>query len=237
MRIAGPLASGLGHAGLVGLALVGPPFLWAPPDRPVPAVMVSLLSAADLSRLALAAPPAAGPAAQPDPTPPPPMPPPLLPPPSAMPAVEAAPPAPGTLAPGPETAAPLAGIGALGDGFGNPLGGTVIEAPQVEAPAEVDPEAERAIWVAKVQRAVALARIYPEIARARGLEGRVALQVVLTPDGELVSAQLLRSSGAMTLDRAALDTVRRAKYPAAPVALEDPRLVVAVEVVFAERGR
>ena len=61
MRVAGAFLSGFGHAGFVGLALVGPPFLWAPPDRPVPSVAVTFLTAAE--HAALGRPPAPPPPA------------------------------------------------------------------------------------------------------------------------------------------------------------------------------
>ena len=124
---------------------------------------------------------------------------------------------------------------------GTPLG---IGEAQPEAappgPAEdlgVDGEALRAGYAAQVQRAVSRARVYPQVARDRGLEGRVAFQLVLSPDGGLVAAQLVQSSGAMTLDRAALETVRRAKYPPVPPEIEDQRLTVAVEVIFTGSDR
>jgi protein TonB len=225
VRVAGTFLSGIGHAGVIGLAAIGPPFLWAPPDRPVAAVAVSLLSPADLAAL-VPRPPAPAPPRSPPPSPPPaaspkPMPPPLVPAPK-----EAPPPAATTLAPGFDAAAPL-GVEA-----GAP-GGEGELAPE----AETDPEAVRADWAARVQRAVRIARIYPEVARARGLEGRVTLQLVLATDGRLLASQLIGSSGAMSLDRAALETVRRAKYPPLPAGLEAERTPVMVEVVFAGSDR
>lgn len=230
MRLAGALLSGLGHAGVVWLAAIGPPFLWAPPDRPLPAMAVTILSAADLA--ALTPPP---PAPPPPPSPPPtatpaPMPPPLLPAPE-----EAPPPATTTLAPGFDSGTPL-GVGETApteEGLPD-LAPAPESVPEEDAD---DPAAARAAYAAQIQRAVRRARVYPEIARARGLEGRVAFQLVLSPEGRLLAAQLLHSSGAMTLDRAALETVRRATYPPAPAAIAAPRLPVAVEVVFTGSDR
>ena len=124
---------------------------------------------------------------------------------------------------------------------GTPLG---IGEAQPEAapsgPAEdlgVDGEALRAGYAAQVQRAVSRHGSIRRSPAIGVLEGRVALQLVLSPDGGLVAAQLVRSSGAMTLDRAALETVRRAKYPPVPPEIEDPRLTVAVEVIFTGSDR
>jgi protein TonB len=44
MRVAGLLLSGLGHAGLVGLALIAPPWLRPHHDEPVPAIEISMIS-------------------------------------------------------------------------------------------------------------------------------------------------------------------------------------------------
>lgn len=240
VRVAGAFVSGLGHAGLVGLALVGPPFLWAPRDRPVPAIAVSLLSPGELA--ALRPPPPSPPS---PPTAPPrqaaapvPMPPPLVP---AAPA-ESEQRAPAT------TLAPGFGAGALlgedeTSGQAPPVSGdpdTASPAPEAVEPAvepAVDPEALRVAYAARVQRAVARARVYPQVARDRGLEGRVAFQLVLSREGRLLTSQLLRSSGAMTLDRAALETVRRAAYPPVPADLDGERVPVAVEVVFTGSDR
>ncbi|MBT9289783.1 energy transducer TonB, partial [Prosthecodimorpha staleyi] len=58
---------------------------------------------------------------------------------------------------------------------------------------------------------------YPDAARERGTEGRVPVAFVVARDGRLVSAELVGSSGSPDLDRATLDTVRRAApYPQAP---------------------
>lgn len=55
MRGAGLFLSGLGHAGLIGLALVAPPWLAARPGKPVPVVTVSLVREVDLAALEAAA--------------------------------------------------------------------------------------------------------------------------------------------------------------------------------------
>jgi protein TonB len=208
---------------LLGLAAIGPPFLWAPPDRPLPAMAVTLVLPAELAATE-PAPPASHPAPEPVAQAEPPARPVAMPPP-LVPAPEAAPqPVPDTLAPGFDAAAPL-GVEAP-PAAGGP-------APEVA----VDSEALRAAYAAQVQRAVTRARVYPRVARDRGLEGRVVFQLVLSPEGGLLASQLLQSAGAMTLDRAALETVRRARYPAAPAGIEAERLPVTVEVVFTGSDR
>lgn len=241
MRVAGAFVSGLGHAGVLGLAIVGPPFLWAPRDRPVPTMAVTLLSPAELAALRPPPLPPSAPPPQPAaaPAPPAPMPPPLVPAPAAE---DPAPPSTTTLAPGFDARAPLGVEETLSDQAPEASGGAdeagpTPEVAEPEADVEVDAEALRAAYAAQVQRAVSRARVYPRVARDRGLEGRVAFRLVLSGDGRLLASQLLRSSGAMTLDRAALETVRRAAYPPAPAALEAARLPVAVEVIFTGSDR
>ena len=235
MRVAGAFLSGVGHAGVIGLAAIGPPFLWAPRDAPVPAMVVTLLGPAEFA--ALAVPPAPAPpvivrGSEPAaPARPVAMPPPLVRTPEEAPAPATPPPT--TLVPSFEATT------TLGIDPGAPAA-LPDEAAGAEGPAEepvADSGALRAGYAAQVRRAVSLARVYPQVARDRGLEGRVLFQLVLSPEGGLLAAQLLQSSGAMTLDRAALETVRRAKYPPVPAGIEDPRLTVAVEVVFAGSDR
>ena len=239
-RVAGAFLSGIGHAGVVGLAAIGPPFLWAPRDRPVPAVVVTLLSPAELAALDPAA--AArrhlrGRRRPPPPSrPPSPMPPPLVPAPGG-----GAAPRGDDARPGFDAAAPL-GVGeappagAPDEGCGDraePAGGA-----RRRAGPEVDRRRCAPDYAAQVQRAVTprpgLSGGGPG-ARARGAGGVPAR--ARRADGRLLASQLLQSSGAMTLDRAALDTVRRATYPPAPAAIEAERMPVAVEVVFAGSDR
>ena len=231
VRVAGALLSALGHAGLLGLAAIGPPFLWAPKDHPVPVVSVTLLTVAELADMVPAPPPVP---AAPVPAPIPsaarsvPMPPPLVAAPAEEPTPEET-----TLAPGFDAGAPLGLAEGAADG-GAVFGAQPDLATSLDASPEagIDVETLRLDYAARVQKAVDRARVYPRVARDRGLEGRVLFQVVLSPDGRLLASQLLQSSGAMTLDRAALETVRKARFPAAPAGIEEERQTFAVEVVF-----
>lgn len=235
MRGAGALLSGLGHAGLLGLAAVGPPFLWAPKDRPIPAVSITLVSVGEFA--ALLRPPLPAPPPEPEAAAPAPsvartlpMPAPLV----AAP-VEELPPATSTLTPSFDPRAPL-GIAEAPPPDGAPAASGALPGlatgPDAAPGPEVDAESLRLDHAARVQRAVELARVYPQVARDRGLEGRVLFQVVLAPDGRLLASQLLQSSGAMTLDRAALETVRKARFPPAPAGIEAERQSFTVEIVF-----
>jgi protein TonB len=64
---------------------------------------------------------------------------------------------------------------------------------------------------------------YPDEARARDLSGVATVRFSLSAQGTVERVDLVRSSGHASLDRAALDAVRRgAPYPGGPVTLETP---------------
>ena len=53
---------------------------------------------------------------------------------------------------------------------------------------------------------------YPESARRRGQQGRVILQVDVSPDGLPTTVSVMQSSGFPTLDAAALAAVQRWRF-------------------------
>lgn len=57
---------------------------------------------------------------------------------------------------------------------------------------------------------------YPELARRRGKEGKVAVRVIADADGNVTSAEVVRSSGSAALDQAALKQAKKAKIKAQP---------------------
>jgi len=61
----------------------------------------------------------------------------------------------------------------------------------------------------RAQSALSEHLFYPPEAVARGLEGEVVLLLVLADSGQLISADIARSSGHALLDQAALDAARR----------------------------
>jgi protein TonB len=220
MRLAGAALSALGHAALIALAAWALPWLRARPEPPPPVVTVSLVTDADLAALARAAkppspppPPAPAPAPtarptlvgprflppdEPDPTPPPPAPEDFgLAPtfdaaaPLGLPAPETAPPPPAE----PEEAEPEA-------------------EPEPEAPADLVLLRER--HMRALSAAALRARVYPPAAKGRGLMGTARVYLEVARDGSLLEAGLMTSSGSASLDRAALEAARRARFPAAP---------------------
>lgn len=78
-------------------------------------------------------------------------------------------------------------------------------------------------WEAQVLTHLEKYRRYPAAARARRQQGVVHVRFKMNRAGRLLSSEILRSSGSPALDRAALDTVRRAQpLPAIPPEKPDP---------------
>ncbi len=88
-----------------------------------------------------------------------------------------------------------------------------------------------------VQRARPLGALvpeYPQGARRRGEEGEVLVRAAIDATGRCIHAAVERSSGSLDLDRAAVDTVRRASFAPAsedgiPVAMVD-RFIIAFQL-------
>lgn len=57
---------------------------------------------------------------------------------------------------------------------------------------------------------------YPHEARIRGQEGTVEIHLTVGPDGRVGEAKVIRSSGHLLLDAAALAALRRWRYEARP---------------------
>jgi protein TonB len=102
--------------------------------------------------------------------------------------------------------------------------------PAPPAPAAADTGATASAFNNKVIAALARAKRYPPDARARREEGTATLAITLNRSGRVLNAEVTRSSGSKSLDRAALETARRAAMPGVPAELSDPlRVVVALE--------
>ena len=100
-------------------------------------------------------------------------------------------------------------------------------APTAGPPARATPSPE---FQRRVLAALEKVRRYPPAARARREDGVVVLTFTMNRAGKVLGASVKTSSGSPTLDRAALETVRRASLPRVPDEFADPlRLVVPVE--------
>lgn len=102
-----------------------------------------------------------------------------------------------------------------------------VTAPEPSSAVSTTPTPE---FQRKVLAALQRALRYPPAARARRLEGTAVVAFTMNRQGRVLSATIQTSSGSPELDRAALETVRRAGLPRVPAELSDPlRLVVPVE--------
>ena len=119
-----------------------------------------------------------------------------------------------------------------------PVAAASKEAPQpVPTPGPVRPATLDAGMLAAYGRelagAVATRQRYPRIALLRQWQGTAVLQLELSPDGRLLSARVLSSSGHDTLDRQALEMVREAvPLTRLPADLAWRSLTIDVPVVF-----
>jgi protein TonB len=80
-------------------------------------------------------------------------------------------------------------------------------------------------------------KLYPEAARERGWEGRVAVELVIGADGTLAAANIRQSSGHGLLDREALEMLKRAAtMTPVPPALKGREFRLDVPVLFELRN-
>ena len=116
------------------------------------------------------------------------------------------------------------------------------QAPEASAPKSIPaPPATRAANnIAATWQAIILAHLekyrrYPAAARARGEQGAAQVSFRMNRQGRVLSSRISRSSGSAVLDRAAIDTVKRAQpLPAIPDNMP-AELELAVEVEFFTR--
>lgn len=84
-----------------------------------------------------------------------------------------------------------------------------IEASRPTGPSDGDIEAARNAYRNNVSRELRRNQRYPKIAETRGIEGDVKLEISINNEGNVIDVQIAESSGNDSLDRAALDAVRR----------------------------
>lgn len=76
-------------------------------------------------------------------------------------------------------------------------------------------------------------KLYPDTARERGWEGRVAVELVIAADGTIADASVKQSSGHGVLDREALEMLRRAaRLTPVPPSLQGREFRLDVPVLF-----
>ncbi len=87
-------------------------------------------------------------------------------------------------------------------------------------------------YLLKLLSLIERAKVYPLSARMAGYQGRVGLSFVVEPDGRVEEIKVILSSGYKILDRAAVETVKRASpFPPPPKELAPP-LKLSLKVSF-----
>ena len=93
-------------------------------------------------------------------------------------------------------------------------------ATETNAEQKAKQQSDTSAWAKKIRNAIERKKFYPKGTRARG---RVMIQVSVAPNGRLLNATVVQSSGFDVLDQAALTAVKRAQFPKAPESLRKPR--------------
>jgi protein TonB len=122
-----------------------------------------------------------------------------------------------------------------------PQQSTVQEQQAVAAlPRQADPGAQDSIqaYLAQVFAALEQQKYYPVSARRRGVSGRVVLQFIILPDGQVVEPHITEPQGPSPFAEAALTALRRASpLPAFPSTLRQARLRVEVPMIYNLTGK
>ena len=107
--------------------------------------------------------------------------------------------------------------------------------PVLVKPVEVQPIDDNALgeYGGLLGRAIAKHKSYPKIAQMRGYQGDVLLDLRLDGDGNVLSAKVKEGSGYESLDKQALEMVRKASpFPAPPESLRNRTFNITVPVSF-----
>jgi TonB family protein len=84
-----------------------------------------------------------------------------------------------------------------------------------------------------VRRRIESKKIYPLAARKSMLEGQVGLKITLLKSGQLETVEIIESSGHAILDKAAVESARKAApFPSLPEGVERERVQMSIYLVF-----
>lgn len=84
-----------------------------------------------------------------------------------------------------------------------------VEVKKPTGPSDADIDAARNAYRNQVSKELRRNQRYPKIAETRGIEGDVKLEISIDMDGNVTDVQVAESSGNESLDRAAIDAVKR----------------------------
>jgi periplasmic protein TonB len=109
------------------------------------------------------------------------------------------------------------------------------EEQEAKAPPKVAPEVVRK-WHITVNTRLNQFKRYPRQARTRGHQGTVKVAFVLDPEGRVLSAKIIKSSGSPILDQETLDLLQRAQpFPVPPGGASEKDLFLEVPISYALR--
>lgn len=77
---------------------------------------------------------------------------------------------------------------------------------------------------------------YPDLARQAGIEGQVVVKALVDVDGSIVDAEILKSSGNISLDQAAMTAARQSKFTPAKQRDQLVRVWVSIPFKFSLTG-
>jgi periplasmic protein TonB len=107
------------------------------------------------------------------------------------------------------------------------------EPPKPTEPTDDDLNSARNQYGSTLGRAIAKHKSYPKIAQTRGWQGECWLDLKMDSNGNLLSASIKESSGYESLDKQALEMVRKASpFPSPPDALRGRSFNITVPVSF-----
>jgi protein TonB len=87
-------------------------------------------------------------------------------------------------------------------------------------------------WARSVSGWLESHRVYPDEARRRGEEGRVALRFTVNRSGQVLDVEVVTSSGSKPLDEAALDLLRHAALPPFAPSMTEERITITMQIRY-----
>jgi protein TonB len=88
-------------------------------------------------------------------------------------------------------------------------------------------------WMRQVGAWLAAHKTYPDEARQRGEEGRLAVRFTMDRSGRVTDVEVVRGSGSPALDRAAVAMLQDAALPPLPKAMPQATVTVTVQIRYA----
>jgi len=105
--------------------------------------------------------------------------------------------------------------------------------PPPPGPSHADLDAARRGYAERLARAIAQHKRYPQVARMRGWQGEVLVNLKLNDSGAVLESRIERSSGYEILDKQALEMVSKAApFPPPPEILKSSVFNIQVPVSF-----